>query len=63
MILRFKTDRLNETATVLLLHNLRNLGCLGSGISWFNWWVSFTPDFQCCYFCVLKFFFFVFFLS
>ena len=18
---------------------------------WFNWWVSFAPDFQCCYFC------------
>ena len=20
-------------------------------ISWFNWWVSFAPEFQCCYFC------------
>ena len=19
--------------------------------SWFNWWVSFAPEFQCCYFC------------
>ena len=18
---------------------------------WFNWWVSFAPEFQCCYFC------------
>ena len=24
---------------------------LWSGLSWFNWWVSFTPDFQCCCFC------------
>ena len=23
-------------------------GCLRSGLSWFNWWVSFAPDFQCC---------------
>ena len=22
-----------------------------SGLSWFNWWVSFAPEFQCCYFC------------
>ena len=21
------------------------------GLSWFNWWVSFAPGFQCCYFC------------
>ena len=20
-------------------------------LSWFNWWVSFAPEFQCCYFC------------
>ena len=20
-------------------------------IQWFNWWVSFAPEFQCCYFC------------
>ena len=26
-------------------------GCLRSGLSWFNWWVSFAPEFQCCYFC------------
>ena len=24
-------------------------GCLRSGLSWFNWWVSFPPEFQCCY--------------
>ena len=22
-----------------------------SGLSWFNWWVSFAPEFQCYYFC------------
>ena len=22
-----------------------------SGLSWFNWWVSFAADFQSCYFC------------
>ena len=27
------------------------LGCLRSGLSWFNWWVSFALDFQCWYFC------------
>ena len=26
-------------------------GCLRSGLSWFNWWVSFAPEFQCYYFC------------
>ena len=20
-------------------------------LPWFNWWVSFAPEFQCCYFC------------
>ena len=23
----------------------------GFGLSWFNWWVSFAPEFQCYYFC------------
>ena len=27
------------------------VGCLRLGLSWFNWWVSFAPEFQCCYFC------------
>ena len=27
------------------------LRCLRLGLSWFNWWVSFAPDFKCCYFC------------
>ena len=22
-----------------------------SGLSWFNWWLSFAPDFQRLYFC------------
>ena len=26
-------------------------GCLRSGHSWFNWWISFAPEFQCYYFC------------
>ena len=26
-------------------------GCLRLGLSWFNWWVSFAQEFQCCYFC------------
>ena len=25
--------------------------CLRLGLSWFNWWVSFAPEFLCCYFC------------
>ena len=25
--------------------------CLRSGLSWFNWLVSFAPELQCCYFC------------
>ena len=29
-------------------------GCLRLGLSWFNWWVSFAPVFQCCYFCELS---------
>ena len=26
-------------------------GGLMSGLSWFNWLVSFAPEFKCCYFC------------
>ena len=26
-------------------------GCLGSGLSLFNWWISFAPEFWCCCFC------------
>ena len=29
----------------------RNIRTYRSGLSWFNWWVSFAPEFQCCYFC------------
>ena len=25
--------------------------CRNSVVSWFNWWVSVAPDFQCWYFC------------
>ena len=39
-------------STVLKLQSGHDFpGCLGSGMSWFNWWVSFAPDFHCCYFC------------
>ena len=31
--------------------------CLRLGLSWFNWWVSFAPEFQCCYFCESSCFF------
>ena len=30
---------------------LSNTGCLRLGLSWFNWWFSFAPEFQCCNFC------------
>ena len=33
------------------LFNCTTVGCLRLGLSWFNWWVSFAPEFQCCYFC------------
>ena len=25
--------------------------CLKLVLSWFNLWVSFAPEFQCCYYC------------
>ena len=34
-----------------LVRSFRIPGCLRLGLSWFNWWVSFAPEFQCCYFC------------
>ena len=39
----------NQTALTTRLTPIS--GCLRSGLSWFNWWVSFAPEFQCCYFC------------
>ena len=35
----------------LRLTSRDNKGCLRLGLSWFNWRVSFAPEFQCCYFC------------
>ena len=29
------------------------------GLSWFNWWVSFALEFQCCYFCEPSFLFYL----
>ena len=34
-----------------IIHLYCLAGCLRLGLSWFNWWVSFAPGFQCCYFC------------
>ena len=28
-----------------------DFSCLRLGLSWFYWWVSFAPEFLCCYFC------------
>ena len=35
----------------VLIFRLAFQGCLRLGLSWFNWWVSFAPEFLCCYFC------------
>ena len=35
------------------------LGYPRSGLSWYNWRVSFAPDFQCCYFCESSYLFFL----
>ena len=32
-------------------HFKENNEGLRSGLSWFNWLVSFSPKFQCCFFC------------
>ena len=32
-------------------NNYHLWSCLRLGLSWFNWWVSFAPEFQCCYLC------------
>ena len=34
-------------------------GCLRSGLSWFNWWISFAPEFQCGYFCESSYLFYL----
>ena len=30
--------------------DIKNFGFI-EALSWFNWWVSFAPEFQCYYFC------------
>ena len=40
--------RLGTVSNILLG---QGAGCLRLGLSWFNWWVSFAPEFLCCYFC------------
>ena len=49
----FQGNRPRDSAEQVFLRFLRQHipGCLRSGLSWFNWWVSFAPEFQCCYFC------------
>ena len=49
-------DVIRHTRTVLIRQTgdgkkVSFPGCLRLGLSWFNWWVSFAPEFQCCYFC------------
>ena len=38
-------------------------GCLRSGLSCFNWWVSFAPEVQDCYFCESSCLFYLVFIS
>ena len=33
------------------MHVRKLLDVLLVVLSWLNWWVSFAPEFQCCYFC------------
>ena len=40
---------LTRAITGTFMHGVQ--GCLRLGLSRFNWWVSFAPEFLCCYFC------------
>ena len=54
MLILFKTQKIKEKngLEMDLKTGLTPIpGCLRPGLSWFNWWVSFAPEFQCCYFC------------
>ena len=46
----YNVDVLGQTAC-LVVNPIKVPGCLRSGLSRFNWWVSCAPDFQGCYFC------------
>ena len=46
--------------------NLRTVPCIAVhlkilrlGLSWFNWWVSFAPEYECCYFYESSFLFYL----
>ena len=44
------------TSSLIFLRKISFLALKGTltgtlTLSWFNWWVSFAPEFQCCYFC------------
>ena len=52
-----KRDNTNGQVILMniILHNslvpFGTPGCLRSGLSWINCWISFAPEFQYCYFC------------
>ena len=43
------SEKAFQVGGVMVLDKLP--GCLRLGLSWFNWLVSFAPEFLCCYFC------------
>ena len=46
--------RFDDLFNSILVISGRYYGCLRSGLSCFNWLVTFAPDFQWCYFCELS---------
>ena len=58
---QLESDQTPHYVTSNLMYPI--LGCLRSGLSWFNWWVSFAPEFQCCYFCESSYLFYLSFNS
>ena len=60
------TNIRNGLLEMIRIHVLNMLiikGYLRSGLSWFNWWVYFAPEFQCCYFCESSCLFYLSFIS
>ena len=49
----FPRDVLDEILNLIesVSEDFPSYSCLRLGLSWFNWWVSFAPEFLCCYFC------------
>ena len=50
-VIRHIRLEVSRVAVLSLNHLFYRKDCLRSGLSWFYWWVSFAPDFQCWYFC------------